>query len=106
MIPAGVTMRTMGAVEVGATGSERTLLERTPQLASLQGYLTEAAAGRGRLVLVSGEAGVGKTALVRRFCGEASATVLWGACDPLSTPRPLGPLVESPTKPAEPCNTR
>ena len=71
-----------------------TLLERGPQLASLGRYLSDAAAGRGRVVLVHGEAGVGKTALVRRFCADAHARVLWGACDPLSTPRPLGPFVD------------
>ena len=53
-------------------------------------------AGAGRLVLVSGEAGVGKSALVRRFCdahGER-ARVLWGACDALGTPRPLSPVID------------
>jgi predicted ATPase len=56
----------------------------------------DASAGRGRLVLVSGEAGVGKTALLRRFADPAGACarVLWGACDPLFTPRPLGPFVD------------
>jgi DNA-binding CsgD family transcriptional regulator len=50
---------------------------------------------RGRLVFVGGEAGVGKTALVRRFCEELgrSGRILRGACDPLFTPRPLGPLL-------------
>lgn len=45
---------------------------------------------------MGGEAGVGKTALVRRFCddAQAAARVLTGACDPLSTPRPLGPLLD------------
>jgi DNA-binding CsgD family transcriptional regulator len=70
------------------------LLERERQLAALTDYLADAASGRGRLVLVHGEAGVGKTALVRSFCAEAGARVLWGACDPLSTPRPLGPFVD------------
>jgi DNA-binding CsgD family transcriptional regulator len=46
----------------------------------------------GRLILLGGEAGVGKTALVRAF--TEGRTVLWGACDPLHTPRPLGPLVD------------
>ena len=49
--------------------------------------------GHGRLVLVGGEAGIGKTALVRAFCEEQrSLRLLWGACDALYTPRPLGPL--------------
>ena len=46
----------------------------------------------GRLILVGGEAGVGKTALVRAFAD--GRRVLWGACDPLHTPRPLGPLLD------------
>jgi DNA-binding CsgD family transcriptional regulator/tetratricopeptide (TPR) repeat protein len=45
-------------------------------------------------VLVSGEAGIGKTSLVDHFtqAHRDSARVLWGACDSLFTPRPLGPL--------------
>src|SRR4029450_7609596 len=37
----------------------------------------------------------GKTALLRWFCRErgGSAPILWGGCDPLFTPRPLGPLL-------------
>ncbi len=72
------------------------LLERTSYLTELGGLLREAAGGQGCLVLLGGEAGVGKTALVRRFCAEARghARVLLGACDPLSTPRPLGPLLD------------
>jgi DNA-binding CsgD family transcriptional regulator/tetratricopeptide (TPR) repeat protein len=70
------------------------LLERTPYLDELSSLLHEAAYGRGRLVLLGGEAGVGKSVLVRRFADDVATTtrVLVGACDPLSTPRPLGPL--------------
>jgi ATP/maltotriose-dependent transcriptional regulator MalT len=46
----------------------------------------------GQLVIVSGEAGVGKTALVRAYCGESGDQVVWGHCDALRTPRPMGPL--------------
>jgi DNA-binding CsgD family transcriptional regulator len=51
---------------------------------------------RGRLLLVGGEAGVGKTALLRRFCDNRprGARLLWGACDVLLTPRPLGPFLD------------
>ncbi len=73
------------------------LLERADPLSALEAVLTEVAGGRrGRLVLVNGEAGGGKTALLRRFCGERvrSARVLWGTCDALFTPRPLGPLLD------------
>jgi DNA-binding CsgD family transcriptional regulator len=51
---------------------------------------------RGSLVLVAGEAGGGKTALLRQFCDEhrVSVRVLEGACDALFTPRPLGPLLD------------
>ena len=51
---------------------------------------------RGRLVLVSGEAGIGKTALLRRPCEACggSARILWGGCDSLFTPRALGPLLD------------
>jgi DNA-binding CsgD family transcriptional regulator len=69
------------------------LLEREAPLAALHAALEQTAAGEGRLVLVAGEAGVGKTALVRAFCaGAPEARVLWGACDDLITPRPLAPF--------------
>ena len=72
------------------------LLERNELLEALEGTYAEARDGRGALVFVGGEAGVGKTSLARRFCDGLSATsnVLWGACDPLVTPRPLGPLLD------------
>lgn len=70
------------------------LLEREPPLAELEAALHGALAGRGRIVLVSGEAGIGKTALVEQFTHDQrhQVRVLWGACDALFTPRPLGPL--------------
>src|SRR6266540_2333928 len=49
-----------------------------------------------RLLFVGGEAGVGKTVLLRRFSDRDadSARTLWGACDALITPRPLGPFLD------------
>jgi predicted ATPase len=73
------------------------LLERSDQLVALEGSLAEVAESRrGRIVFVGGEAGIGKTALLRTFCDElgSSVRVLWAACDPLFTPRPLGPLMD------------
>ena len=71
------------------------LLERDSALDVLAGAVAEASVGRGRLVVVVGEAGVGKTTLIRRFCDEQpqSVEVFSGGCDPLFTPRPLGPLL-------------
>ena len=75
------------------------LLEREAQLASLTGYAAEARHGDGRLVLVGGEAGVGKSALVEQAQRDLPAAHwLWGACDGLFTPRPLGPLFDIASK--------
>ena len=71
------------------------LLEREPSLALLAGYAAEARHGDGRLVVLGGEAGVGKTALLERFQRDLpDARWSWGACDGLFTPRPLGPLYD------------
>jgi predicted ATPase len=71
------------------------LLERAAFLASLAQDADEARAGDGRLVLLSGEAGVGKTALLEQFEAELLDTEwAWSACDGLFTPRPLGPLFD------------
>ena len=71
------------------------LLEREAFLGALDDYADEAAAGRGRFVLVSGEAGAGKTSLVDVFAsGRSDLAWLQGACDGSFTPRPLGPLHE------------
>ncbi len=70
------------------------LIERDGPLLDLYNAQTAAAAGSGRTVLISGEAGIGKSALVEHFVCEqpASWRRLWGACDDFFTPRPLGPL--------------
>jgi DNA-binding CsgD family transcriptional regulator len=73
------------------------LLERAPELSVLADSLDSVRTGaRGRVVLIGGEAGSGKTALLRRFIEEhsGSARILSGACDPLFMPRPLGPLLD------------
>ena len=72
------------------------LLERERQLAQLTRWQEASETRGGCVVLVSGEAGIGKTALIREFMRRRGAGVrlLWGACDPLSTPQPLGPLAD------------
>jgi hypothetical protein len=63
------------------------LLEREAQLASLGEYAAEARAGDGRMVLVAGEAGVGKSVLVEQLQRDLpTVSWFWGACDGLFTP--------------------
>jgi DNA-binding CsgD family transcriptional regulator/tetratricopeptide (TPR) repeat protein len=66
------------------------LLEREGLLTQLE----EARAVGGRLVFVGGEAGVGKTSLVRTFAEGVPERVLRGSCENLTTPAPLGPLLD------------
>jgi len=72
------------------------LLEREAPLATLHRLRAEVVSDGGRLVFVEGEAGIGKTSLLGAFRSSLPAGVrsFLGACDPLSTPRPLGPLVD------------
>jgi AAA ATPase domain len=73
------------------------LLERSGQLGVLTDSLRAVSSGgQGRLLLLRGEAGVGKTAVVRRFCAaqRSPGRILWGACEALFTPRALGPFVD------------
>jgi predicted ATPase len=71
------------------------LLERESSLEALNEYATQARRGEGRLVLLGGDAGVGKTVLVERLQRDLpDARWWWGTCDGLFTPRPLGPLFD------------
>jgi len=73
------------------------LLERSDQLSALAKSLDAVIAeATGALVFVRGEAGVGKTVLLQAFCDQKrqSARILWGACEGLLTPGPLGPFFD------------
>jgi DNA-binding CsgD family transcriptional regulator len=74
------------------------LLERDAALAQL-GVLARRVTrgGPGEVVLVRGGAGIGKTVVLNRFVDVlgSAVRVLWGWCDPLAAPRPLGPLIDA-----------
>src|SRR5512139_532483 len=72
------------------------LVERDQQLQKLTDAWGQVKAAKGRIVLVSGEAGIGKTSLVERFTSSQgrSVRVLWGSCDALFSPQPLGPFLD------------
>jgi predicted ATPase len=74
------------------------LIGRQSELAVLTDALADAAAGTGRLVLVEGDAGVGKTRLVQEFADRAAAggaTVLSGGCLQLEADIPYAPFDEA-----------
>lgn len=72
------------------------LIERAEFLAILQNKFELVAGGEGHCVFVSGEAGIGKTALVKSFCKNVAndCKLYQGTCDALFTPRPLAPLYD------------
>src|SRR5690242_20940743 len=74
------------------------LVGREREQALLRDALASALAGRGSLVLIGGEAGIGKTALAEALMTEASeqgALALVGRCYDLSETPPYGPWVEA-----------
>ena len=70
------------------------LLERESELQTLHDLFADVSTSGGRVVLIRGEAGIGKSALVRSFVESvaSSAHVYVGFCDDLQTPQPFGPL--------------
>jgi ATP/maltotriose-dependent transcriptional regulator MalT len=72
------------------------LVEREAPLLSLQAAAARAAAGCGGVVLLSGEAGSGKTSVLEALSRslDASWQLMWGNCDASFAPRPLGPLYD------------
>lgn len=70
------------------------ILERDVELALLRMLLNDLGSSGGRVVLVRGEAGIGKSTLVAEFVKAAAETahVVEGTCDDLLTPQPFGPI--------------
>ena len=72
------------------------LLERDDVLAGLRSLVKRATQGEGYIVLIRGEPGIGKTSVARELTKSVTedAFILWGSCDDLLTPRPLGPFLD------------
>ena len=73
------------------------LIGREREMALLTGLLAEAARGRGRAVLVEGEPGIGKSALVQAAVAQApenGCEMIWCAGDELSQALPLQPFLD------------
>jgi DNA-binding CsgD family transcriptional regulator len=72
------------------------LIEREELLNSLQTKFESISGGDGHCVLLSGEAGIGKTSLIKAFCQEKKneSKIYHGTCDALFTPRPLAPIYD------------
>jgi DNA-binding CsgD family transcriptional regulator/tetratricopeptide (TPR) repeat protein len=73
------------------------LVGRAFEQDGLLGHLTAAIEGRGSLLLIGGEAGIGKTYLVQDLARQATAAgilVLTGSCYDLSATPPYGPWID------------
>ena len=72
------------------------LVERDGELERLRALAADTLSGHGRVLALAGEAGIGKSTLLREFASRlpADVTCVWGMCDALFTPRPLGPVLD------------
>src|SRR6516162_3073473 len=74
------------------------LVGRDGEMALLTGLIREVARGHGNSVLIEGEPGIGKSALVRAAVAaapEAGCQVFWGAGDELGQALPLLPFLDA-----------
>lgn len=68
------------------------IVGRDEQLATLRNVARDLVAGRGHTVVVTGESGIGKTALVEEFARSGiGANVVWGRCRPIASSLALWP---------------
>lgn len=70
------------------------LLDREDDLGQLSAAFDRVAQGQGSVTLITGEAGIGKTTLLRNFLGnlDPATSVFRGACEDLSIAEPMGPV--------------
>jgi len=79
------------------TLSNNTFVGRQRELAQLTVALDEAASGRGRLVMLVGEPGIGKTRLVHelaRIAEDRGAQIFWGSCYEQQGAPPYWPWIQ------------
>jgi predicted ATPase len=89
----GTSSRILRAVATGIPVAR--FVGRGAELQRLAAALAAADAGRAAVVVVGGDAGVGKTRLLAEFAGGADAAVLRGGCLPLGeSGLPFSPIVE------------
>ncbi len=82
---------------VPPAGFANVLIGREQQLVALQDALTEVAVGDGRVVLVAGEPGIGKTRLAEEVAQQATrggVAVAWGRCSEEQGAPPFWPWVQ------------
>src|SRR5688572_21385440 len=94
---AGPARRAIDPSDLAFPGIVRILVGRAREQAALREALAAAAGGHGHLVLLSGEAGIGKTTLARDLSGEATlrgCRVLAGSCYDLTNSPPYGPWLD------------
>lgn len=74
--------------------SPKMLIERENEVQTLHQVLSQVPDNGGRVLILYGEAGIGKTSLIHAFLSNLSNNekIALGMCDPLNTPRPLGPV--------------
>jgi DNA-binding CsgD family transcriptional regulator len=71
------------------------LIERDAPLNSVLQSVARCRAGQGGIVIIGGEAGIGKTTLLREVARQTAGIKFhWGGSDALFTPRPFGPLCD------------
>ncbi|GAA3445220.1 BTAD domain-containing putative transcriptional regulator [Planomonospora venezuelensis] len=78
--------------------AEERLVGRERQLGRIGALVAEVRRGRGGVLLIEGEAGIGKTRLARAAAGEAAArgmAVLWGRCVDTATAPPFWPWAQA-----------
>ena len=82
-------------IPVVSTGS--VFVGRQRELGVLKAALEDARAGRGRVVMLAGEPGIGKTRMIEELASYATTTgsqVLWGRCYEDSGAPPYWPWIE------------